>query len=261
MDNLQKIALLIDADNTQINKIEAVIREISTIGRIVVKRAYGNWKKAGLKNWEEEIKKLAINASQQFDYVSGKNATDMALVIDAMDMLYKDIYDAFVIVASDSDYTPLAIRIHESGVYVIGVGEKKTPAAFRNACDEFVFLENIEAEDNSRKNVKAKKKRTVKGSRKKAEVEAEAEVVDESSDLGPVHELLRIACDRYSDDDGYAKISSAGAYIKRAMPDFDSRNYGYPKLLKLISDFPDKYEVKSIKAAGNASVVIYTCKE
>ncbi len=260
MDNLQKIALLIDADNTQINKIEAVIREISARGRIVVKRAYGNWKKAGLKNWEEEIKKLAINATQQFDYVSGKNATDMALVIDAMDMLYKDIYDAFVIVASDSDYTPLAIRIHESGVYVIGVGEKKTPAPFRNACDEFIFLENLDAEDEVKKTSKSRKKKSssAKANSKKKAVE---ETIEETSELDPVHELLRIACDKYSDDDGYVMISSAGAYIKRAMPDFDSRNYGYSKLLKLISDFPDRYEVKSIKKSNNSSIVTYTCKE
>lgn len=139
MDNLQKIVLLIDADNTQISKMEAVIQEISTHGRIVVKRAYGNWKKEALKNWENELKRLAIKAEQQFDYVSGKNATDMALVIGTLDLLHSNLYDAFVIVASDSDYTPLAIRLHESGVYVIGVGERKTPKAFRNACDEFVF--------------------------------------------------------------------------------------------------------------------------
>ena len=143
MENLQKIAMLIDADNTQLAKLEAVQQEISTRGRIVVKRAYGNWRKDALKNWENELKRLAIKAEQQFDYVSGKNATDMALVIDAVNMRYKDIYDAFVIVASDSDYTPLAINLHESGVYVIGVGEKKTPEAFRNSCDEFIFLENL----------------------------------------------------------------------------------------------------------------------
>ena len=127
--DLQSIVMLIDADTTKPGKLEAIIREISANGRIVVKRAYGNWKKDNLKNWEDELKRLAINAIQQFDYVAGKNATDMALVIDALDLLYRDIYDAFVIVASDSDYTPLAIKLHESGVYVMGVGEKKTPEA------------------------------------------------------------------------------------------------------------------------------------
>lgn len=142
MQELQKIAVVIYADNTQISKLEDVFHEISTRGRIVVKRAYGNWHKPTLKNWGEIIKRLAIKAEQQFDYVSGKNATDMALVIDTIELLYTNLYDAFVIVSSDSDYTPLAIKLREAGVYVMGVGEQKTPVAFRNACDEFLFLEN-----------------------------------------------------------------------------------------------------------------------
>ena len=142
MQELQKIAVVIDADNTQISKLEDVFHEISTRGRIVVKRAYGNWHKPTLKNWGEIIKRLAIKAEQQFDYVSGKNATDTALVIDTIELLYTNLYDAFVIVSSDSDYTPLAIKLREAGVYVMGVGEQKTPVAFRNACDEFLFLEN-----------------------------------------------------------------------------------------------------------------------
>lgn len=142
MQELQKIAVVIDADNTQISKLEDVFHEISTRGRIVVKRAYGNWHKPTLKNWGEIIKRLAIKAEQQFDYVSGKNATDMALVIDTIELLYTNLYDAFVIVSSDSDYTPLAIKLREAGVYVMGVGEQKPPVAFRNACDEFLFLEN-----------------------------------------------------------------------------------------------------------------------
>ena len=142
MQELQKIAVVIDADNTQISKLEDVFHEISTRGRIVVKRAYGNWHKPTLKNWGEIIMRLAIRAERQFDYVSGKNATDMALVIDTIELLYTNLYDAFVIVSSDSDYTPLAIKLREAGVYVMGVGEQKTPVAFRNACDEFLFLEN-----------------------------------------------------------------------------------------------------------------------
>ena len=155
MQELQKIAVVIDADNTQISKLEDVFHEISTRGRIVVKRAYGNWHKPTLKNWGEIIKRLAIKAEQQFDYVSGKNATDMALVIDTIELLYTNLYDAFVIVSSDSDYTPLAIKLREAGVYVMGVGEKKTPVAFRNACDEFLFLENCSSsvEGNDAHNV------------------------------------------------------------------------------------------------------------
>lgn len=243
MNNLQKIALLIDADNTQIAKMELVIREVSTRGRIVVKRAYGNWKKDTLKNWEDELKRLAIKAEQQFDYIVGKNATDMALVIDTIDLLHSDIYDAFVIVASDSDYTPLAIKLHESGVYVMGVGEKKTPEAFRNACDEFIFLENLTNTPEV-----------------KAEV-AEQNAVnkkDGNADIEEIHRLLKVAYNTYQDDDGYANISSAGAFIKRTKPDFDLRTYGYIKFLEMLRDFPEKYKIKR-KGKGAVTVIMYKC--
>ena len=263
MDNLQRIALLIDADNTQVHKIEAVIREISTRGRIVVKRAYGNWKKDILKNWEDEIKRLAINANQQFDYVSGKNATDMALVIDAMDMLYKDLYDAFVIVASDSDYTPLAIRIHESGVYVIGVGEKKTPAPFVNACDEFILLENLEDDSAARKKKTKKTKKSSSKKSTKASVKEvivdEPEEVEEDDEMEDIHQLLRIAYEKYADDDGYVNVASAGQYIKRVMPEFDIRTYHHVKLPELLADFPDRYEIKKYPGKGTVTIIAYRC--
>ncbi len=274
MDNLQRIALLIDADNTQIGKLEAVIREISTHGRIVVKKAFGNWRKDSLKNWEEEIKRLAINANQQFDYVSGKNVSDIALVIDAMDMLYKDLYDAFVIVSSDSDYTPLAIRIHESGVFVIGVGEKKTPVPFRNACDEFIFLENLgedsqDVEENKKKRLASKKSSRNKKAKSKADKikpDSKADLLnpekveDEAVEsINELHSLLRIAYDRYVDDDGFVNVASAGTYIKRAMPDFDTRTYGYSKLPQLVEDFPEKYEVKRKSGKGTTTIIVYRC--
>lgn len=225
MNTLQKIAVVIDADNTQISKIADVLREISTRGRIVVKRAYGNWRKDSLKNWEVEIKRLAIKAEQQFDYVTGKNATDMALVIDTIELLYSNIYDAFVIVSSDSDYTPLAIKLHESGVYVMGVGEKKTPESFRNACDEFLFLENISAV-----------------------VEEElpsspASDAGEKNDIASIHNLLKKAWEAFQDEDGYTNVANAGNYIKRTKPDFDCRTYGVTKLSELLRAYPDRYEV------------------
>ncbi len=142
-NEVRRIAVLIDADNTSLGCLEDVLMELSIRGRIIVKRAYGNWKKEELKNWPEEINKLAIRAVQQFDYVAGKNATDIALVIDALDLLYTDNYDAFALVSSDSDYTPLAIRLHESGAYVYGVGRSNTSKSFVNACDEFIILENL----------------------------------------------------------------------------------------------------------------------
>lgn len=248
MNELQKIVVVIDADNTQMPKIGAVLREISTHGRIVVKRAYGNWRKEALKNWEPEIKRLAIKAEQQFDYVSGKNATDMALVIDTIELLYSNIYDAFVIVSSDSDYTPLAIKLHESGAYVMGVGEKKTPESFRNACDEFLFLENI--------------------STTTAEVVPIAETIedtepdnanDDGADINEIHALLRKAFDTFQEDDGYVNVAQAGNFIKRAKSDFDCRSFGYTKLPQLLEAFPDKYEVSRYPGKGTVTIVGYKC--
>lgn len=243
MENLQKIAVLIDADNTQIGKLENVMREISTYGRIIVKRAYGNWKKDSLKNWEDELKRLAIKAVQQFDYVSGKNATDMAMVIDAVDLLHTGIYDAFVIVASDSDYTPIAIKLRESAVHIIGVGEKKTPEAFRNACDEFIYLENLAC---------ATKLHTF-GS------EESVKNKDFNTGIDEIHGLLKIAYEKYQDDEGYAHVSSAGIFIKRAKPDFDLRTYGHLKLTDLLKAHPHKYKIKSSKGKGSLTIVTYRC--
>lgn len=255
MENLKNMVLLIDADNTQLAKLESVIKEVSVHGRIVVKRAYGNWKKENLKNWESELKRLAIKAGQQFDYVTGKNATDMALVIDAINLLHKSIYDAFVIVASDSDYTPLSINLHESGVYVMGVGEKKTPESFRNSCDEFVFLENISGEvkgtvsksDDAQLNLKSKANDT-------------ACVCEESENMDAIHNLLKDAYDKYQDNDGYVNVSSAGQFIKRVKPDFDVRTFGYVKLPKLIESFPEKYEMKRYPGKGTVTIIAYRCK-
>lgn len=244
MGNLKKIALLIDADNTQLNKLEGVLREVSTYGRIVVKRAYGNWKKDILKNWENELKRLAIKAEQQFDYVSGKNASDIALVIDAVNLLHKNMYDAFVIVASDSDYTPLAINLHESGVYVIGVGEKKTPESFRNSCDEFLFLENLSDEKQA----------------KSTDVEKNVHQT-EKTDIEEIHKLLEIASDKYQDDEGFVNVSAAGVYIKRVKPDFDVRSFGFTKLPKLIEAFPDRYEMTKYRGKGKVFIIAYRCIE
>ncbi len=235
MDNLKGIALLIDADNTQLSKIEAVIREVSAYGRIVVKRAYGNWKKQSLGNWEDELKRLAIRAQQQFDYVSGKNTTDMALTIDAMRLLHSGGYDAFVIVSSDSDFTPLAITLHESGAYIMGVGAKQTPEPFRNSCDEFIFLENLDNEPAEEKNA-------------------------QPDDIKQIHSLLKSASKRLQDDDGWVQVGDVGNFIKRAKPDFDVRTYGYPKLSKLISAFPDRYEMKRVEEKDHSIVLSYRCR-
>ncbi len=265
--NLQKMVLLVDADNTQLSKLEAVIEEVSLHGRIIVKRAYGNWKKDTLKNWEPELKRLAIKAEQQFDYVAGKNATDIALVIDAMHLLYRGIYDSFVIVASDSDYTPLALDLHESGVYVIGVGELKTPESFRNSCDDFIYLENlgdepdeggVEKEEESRveKKTASKEESSKGGGQKTTQKNGDDKLRQPGKNaMKKVHALLRLAWDKYQDAEGYVNIGAAGSYIKRARPDFDVRSYGYHKLPQLIEAFPDRYIFKTSKKGH----VFYRC--
>ena len=260
MDNTQKIAVLIDADNTQLSKMESVFHELSTYGRIVVKKAYGNWKKQSLKNWEEEVKRLAIKTEQQFDYVSGKNTTDIAMVIDAMDLLHSEMYDAFALVSSDSDFTPLAIRLRESGAYIIGVGENQTPEAFRNACDDFLLLDFVSAETEDKNGEEEIPDTTAASS---ADTAGRAELKRKRHELNEVHKLLRIAFERYQDEDGFVNIALAGNYIKRAKPDFTTFSYGYTKLSDFLKAFPKKYEVKIIrgKGKGSSTSVLYRCRK
>ena len=231
MKEFKNIAVLIDADNTQYSKVPDVLREISTHGRIAVKRAYGNWQKESLGQWKNLARKYAIHAIQQYDYVSGKNATDIALVIDTLDLLYKGIYDAFVIVSSDSDYTPLAIRLQESGLYVMGVGKESTADSFKKACDDFIVLENMSNEIIDQEDRE----------------EAPEEVLPDAKEepMEEIHFLLQDAYNKYKDENDYVNIGAVGSYIKRIKPDFDTRTYGYKKLTDLISDFPQKYRVQT----------------
>jgi len=281
LENLKKIAVMIDADNTQLSKLEAVLQEVSSHGRIVARRAYGNWKKDTLKNWEDDLKRLAIKAVQQFDYTAGKNATDMALVIDCISLMHRGIYDAFVIVSSDSDFTPLAVYLRESGVYVMGAGNKQTPLAFRNSCDEFVFLENLEAVQETDESAGQEtgsiaqtattaaqatsqpivtllqgSKKQAAGSKNNGSKDKERTVPRKSGDnINFIHKLLRVASDQYADDsNGYTSLGQAGNYIKRVRPDFDVRTYGYKKLVLMLEAFPKKYKIKMINKG-----VYYRC--
>lgn len=247
-ESLETIAVLIDAENAQLSKLSLILEELSTYGRIVVRRAYGNWSDRTLKNWEEQLKKLAIKPEQQFAYTTGKNATDISLAISAMDLLHTQLYDAFALVSSDSDYTPLAIRLREAGVYVFGVGEEKTPMSFRNACDNFILTQNLgDAEKQKPAPVEE-----AKTAAKKATVEPKAEI-------SSIHNMLKTANERYSDADGWVNIASAGGYIKRVMPDFDSKSYGFSKLTDLIKAFPNKYETKNYPGKGTVTIFAYRC--
>ncbi len=245
MENLSAIAMFIDSDNTQIKKLEAVIREVSAFGRIVVKRAYGNWTKSFLKNWDEEIKRLAIKPIQQTDYVKGKNTTDMALTIDAMDLLHTEKYDGFAIVSSDSDFTPLAIKLRESGKYVIGIGESKTSEAFISSCDTFIYLEPLKDIEDLPVSADEKPETRTRLSLRKKDLKFELET------------LLRIAYDRYQDDEGFVNVSSAGTYIKRVKPDFDIRAFGFRKLPEYLEANPQKYEIKKYAGKGHVTIIAY----
>lgn len=252
MEQEKRIALLIDADNTQRDKIESVIMEISKDGKVLVKRAYGNWTKDTLKKWEDIFRRLAIKPIQQFDYVKGKNATDMALTIDAMDFLYKSDYDSFAIVSSDSDFTPLAIKLRESNKEVIGIGEKKTSESFVASCDNFIYLENLS--DKNEKRGKNKNKVEKSAGAKESEQKEEKE---NGTDLD---EYLRISYETWQNDDDFVDVSIAGSYIKRIKPDFDIRDYGARKLTEYIKKLPNLYELKSHRI-GNKMIYEYRVRD
>ncbi len=236
-----KIAVLIDADNAQLIKLKVILDELSKYGRIIVKKAYGDWKNPLLKNWEDELKQLAIKPEQQFAYTKGKNATDIALVIDAMDLLFTNIYDAFAIVCSDADYTPLAIRLRETGAYIFGIGEDKTPSAFRNSCDNFILTKNLT------------------DSREQIERINDYNNSTDFSDISEIHKLLYAASETYQDDDGWVNAASAGNYIKRVRPDYELRAYGFSKLSDLLNENKKLYDTKK-DSLGKVPIFLYKIK-
>lgn len=217
-----KLAVLIDADNISATLCEALVQEIANYGVANVKRAYGDWTTAQLTSWKPMLHEYAIGPIQQFSYTKGKNSTDSSMIIDAMDLLYTQKFDGFCLVTSDSDFTKLATRIRESGLQVFGFGEKKTPASLQAACDKFVFLEalTVPADDaDSEGNVVA----ATSERRSKKKLNQDTKLIG----------LLRGAVEATADDEGWANISAVGAHISNQSP-FDSRNYGYRKLSKLV---------------------------
>jgi len=211
----QRLAVLIDADNAQYSIIEALIAEISKYGVASVKRIYGDWTKPHLRGWKDTLLKHAIQPIQQFSYTTGKNATDSAMIIDAMDLLYSERFDAFCIVSSDSDFTRLASRIREAGLSVYGFGEKKTPQAFVSACDKFIFTEILKEQDEVTGDEKKKTTKELKG---------DTRLVN----------LLRNAVESAADETGWAHLANVGHKIVNQAPEFDARNYGYKKLGELV---------------------------
>jgi len=238
LDEHKKIALLIDADNAQHSKIKAVLDEISAHGHCLVRRAYGDWSSESLKNWKNVLNRLAIQAIQQHAYTTGKNSTDMSMVIDAMDLLYSAKLDAFAIVSSDSDFTKLALRLKESEMFVFGFGENKTPIAFKNACDDFIYTENLgEVEDT--------------------QASTETSEPDESEDRnGELIKLLELGWQQYQDEEGWANVGPVGSFIKRSKPYFDPRSYGAKKFTDIITLCDDTFEMRR-----NSTKIVYRPKE
>ncbi len=218
MEHTQKLAVLIDADNAQPSIIDALLAEIAKYGTASVKRIYGDWTLPQLKGWKEVLLTHSIQPIQQFGYTSGKNATDSAMIIDAMDLLYTGNFDGFCIVSSDSDFTKLAARIRESGLTVYGFGEKKTPTPFVSACDKFIFTEVLRAEEAGEETAAPIKRLTA------AELKRDRKLI----------RLLRDAADAASDESGWAHLGTMGSIIAKQSPEFDPRNYGYKKLGELV---------------------------
>lgn len=223
MSEKQNIAVFIDADNAPAKKIDYVLSELAKYGVVNIRKAYGNWKSAGLKSWEDILHEFAIQPIQQFDLTKGKNATDMALVIDAMDILYTKDVDVICLVSSDCDFTPLVTRALADGKVVIGFGERKTPDAFVNSCSRFLFFDAA-----SESSSKAKPPPNIKSDTK-------------------LIALLRQAIEAVEDDDGWALLGPIGKHISNHAS-FDQRNYGFSKLSDLFAAI-DLFEMK--KSNGN----------
>lgn len=243
--------MLIDADNAQAAVIEGLLAEIATFGEATVKRIYGDFTATTSASWKRVLQQYAIKPVQQFAYSTGKNATDSTLIIDAMDLLYTRSFDGFCLITSDSDFTGLAMRLREEGLRVFGFGEKKTPAAFRNACHRFLFTEVLHrsAADEPASTPTARK-RTRSAPRSQPVEAAE-----------PKHEFPKdfvlTALEQSIDDAGWAQIGTFGSYLTKLKPDFDSRLFGYRKLSDLVKAKTDLFVTEERQAPGSNQKVLY----
>lgn len=218
-----KLAVLIDADNVSHTNIKGMLEEIARNGTPTIKRIYADWTGRSVTGWKKTLLDHAITPIQQYSYTKGKNSSDSAMIIDAMDILYSEKVDGFVLVSSDSDFTRLATRLREAGMLVLGFGEKKTPTPFITACDKFIYVEILNDEDETEEEPKEKKtEKTV--NKRKALSNIDKNLV----------RLIAHSVDELSDDSGWAFLGSLGSHILKKKPDFDPRNYGFQKLFPLI---------------------------
>lgn len=237
METTDKLAVLIDADNAQPSIVDGLLAEIANYGIASVKRIYGDWTAPSLKGWKEVLLDHSIQPMQQFAYTRGKNATDSAMIIDAMDLLYTGNFNGFCIVTSDSDFTKLASRIRESGLTVYGFGEQKTPSAFVSACDKFIYTEVLRARTDEAQAITRKSSRELKQDTK-------------------LVSLLRNAVEVSSDDSGWAHLAPVGSNIAKQSSEFDPRNYGYVKLGELVSA-TKLFEIEERPIPGSNSKALY----
>jgi len=242
-----RIAVLIDADNIPSTNVKAMMEEIAKYGTPTFKRIYGDWTKPNLGGWKNVLLENAITPIQQYGYTTGKNATDSAMIIDAMDILYSEKVDAFCIVSSDSDFTRLATRLREAGMTVIGLGQKKTPNPFIVACDKFIYLEilTLPTEDTKAKEESPRGKRETK-------VEAETLQKIGRETINLISSTIR----DLADDSGWAFLGEVGSLILKKQPDFDPRNFGFTKLALLIKSI-NKFEVDERETEKKRSKLVY----
>ncbi|WP_291114615.1 NYN domain-containing protein [Flavobacterium sp. UBA6135] len=228
-DNDLKLAVLIDADNVPYSNVKGMMEEIAKYGTPTTKRIYADWTRPNANGWKGVLLEHAITPIQQYSYTSGKNSSDSALIIDAMDLLYSGKLDGFCIVSSDSDFTRLAIRLRESGMKVFGIGEQKTPKPFISACDRFIFIEVLED---------AKKKKIVNSPADKKKIEKIIPKIDVET-----IDLIESSIEDIAEDDGWAFLGDVGNLIVKKKPEFDPRNYGFTKLTPLMKSLTNLLEI------------------
>jgi uncharacterized LabA/DUF88 family protein len=234
------LAVLIDADNAQASVIEALLAEVARYGEATVKRIYGDFTSTHSSQWKSILNKFAIKPVQQFAYTRGKNATDSTMIIDAMDLLYTKRFDGFCIVSSDSDFTGLAMRIREEGLWVYGFGEEKTPASFRNACHKFISTENLRLDNKGDDDILAAEAPHDDAVAGKSTQNDDKEVPKKRFPL----KLAAKAVEEASSDDGWAQLGGFGSYLSRVQPDFDPRSYGYKNLSSLVKARQNIFEIE-----------------
>ncbi len=213
-----KIALLVDGDNAQSKMMDLVLEEASKYGKVTIRRVYGDWTTQHMNHWKSQLNEMAFNPIQKFSYTTGKNSTDSALIIDAMDILHAGLVDGFCIVSSDSDYTGLAKRIREAGIFVMGIGEQKTPAAFVKSCEIFTYIENLEPKAEAPEKKEAEKKKKEKSTMSM--------------------KLINKAYDMSINESNEAYISNLGINLRKLDPSFDVRTYGCKTLTQFFSKLP-----------------------